>query len=51
MTNTHLAKEIFKQAAEGKSPFEGMNETQLRDYQMWNMTELEEHLLETVNDQ
>ena len=47
MTNTHLSKEIFKLAG-GNGSFAGMNETELRDYQMWNMQELQDYLLEIV---
>jgi len=45
LTNTHLSKEIFKQAAARKE-FAGMNETELRNYQMWTMEELAEYVLE-----
>mmetsp|Transcript_4528 Transcript_4528/g.3745 ORF Transcript_4528/g.3745 Transcript_4528/m.3745 type:complete len:144 (-) Transcript_4528:63-494(-) len=44
-TNTHLSKAIFKKAAE-EGGFHGMNETELRDYQMWTMDELAEFLIE-----
>ena len=47
MTNTHLSKAIFKEAAARKE-FQGMNETELRNYQMWTMEELAEYLYENV---
>mmetsp|Transcript_34259 Transcript_34259/g.30990 ORF Transcript_34259/g.30990 Transcript_34259/m.30990 type:complete len:206 (-) Transcript_34259:420-1037(-) len=43
--NTHLSKEIFKIANETGS-YNGMNEEELRDYQMWTMEELQTYLLE-----
>eukprot|EP00331_Platyophrya_macrostoma_P001747 CAMPEP_0176421250 /NCGR_PEP_ID=MMETSP0127-20121128/9062_1 /TAXON_ID=938130 /ORGANISM="Platyophrya macrostoma, Strain WH" /LENGTH=699 /DNA_ID=CAMNT_0017801945 /DNA_START=20 /DNA_END=2119 /DNA_ORIENTATION=- len=54
LTNTHLSKEIFKAVASGDSAdsgevpagVQGMNETELRDYQMWTMPQLEKHLYE-----
>ena len=48
MTNTHLSKAIFKEAANRKE-FQGMNETELRNYQMWTMEELAEYLYENVS--
>jgi len=45
-TNTHLSKEIFEKAKQEKE-YMNMTEDALREYQMWSMKELEEHLLET----
>jgi len=45
LTNTHLSQDVFKKA-EGQKEFMGMNETQLREYQLWTLPELQEYLLE-----
>ena len=45
LTNTELSHHIFNQAAQGKQ-FNGMNETELRNFQMWNLTRLQNYLLE-----
>ena len=44
LTNTELSKDAFKQAANG-TLINGMNETELRNFQMWNFTRLENYLL------
>ena len=51
LTNTELSKGIFDQVKNG-GLFNGMNETQLRDFQMWNFTQLQNYLLEKklIND-
>jgi tubulin polyglutamylase TTLL1 len=51
LTNTHLSKEVFAIAREQRE-YQGMNETELRDYQMWTMQELSDYLNEIgkVND-
>jgi tubulin polyglutamylase TTLL1 len=43
LTNTHLSKAIFKDALKGLE-FANMNETELRNYQMWTMEELAEEV-------
>jgi tubulin polyglutamylase TTLL1 len=50
-TNTHLSKELFELAKEQKE-YRGMTEAELREYQMWSMEDLSEHLNEIgkVND-
>jgi len=48
LTNTHLSKEIFDQATEDNL-YQGMNEQELRDYQMWLMEDLQNYLLKIVN--
>ncbi len=47
LTNTHLSKEIFNQTTE-ENLHQGMNEEELRDYQMWLMEDLQNYLLSTV---
>jgi len=51
LTNTHLSQDVFRNGA-GTKEFGGMNETELRDYQMWILPELQEYLLEIgkIND-
>jgi len=44
-TNTHLSKKIFKEIGEDEF-YDGMDEHELRDYQMWTMEDLQEYLLE-----
>ncbi len=34
--------------AREEDEFNGMNETELREYQMWTMEDLQDHLIETV---
>lgn len=46
LTNTELMKKSFKQAAEGEL-VNGMNETELRRFQMWNFDALHQYLIET----
>eukprot|EP00331_Platyophrya_macrostoma_P007233 CAMPEP_0176415902 /NCGR_PEP_ID=MMETSP0127-20121128/6055_1 /TAXON_ID=938130 /ORGANISM="Platyophrya macrostoma, Strain WH" /LENGTH=673 /DNA_ID=CAMNT_0017795931 /DNA_START=6 /DNA_END=2027 /DNA_ORIENTATION=- len=46
LTNTHLSKSLIKNVSEGDGTYLGMNETELKDYQMWTMPELEEYLYE-----
>jgi tubulin polyglutamylase TTLL1 len=43
LTNTHLSKEIFKEAQK-KGGYEGMTEDDLREYQMWSMEKLSDYL-------
>lgn len=45
-TNTHLSKALFKRARD-EEEFNGMNETELRDYQMWTMNDLQDYLIES----
>jgi len=45
LTNTELSKGAFKQAANG-TLINGMNETELRNFQMWNFNRLQNYLLE-----
>jgi len=45
LTNTHLSKNIFAQAKDGK--YNGKTEAELRDYQMWTLPELEDYLVES----
>jgi len=42
-----LSKALFKIARE-EDEFNGMNETELREYQMWTMEDLQEYLIDTV---
>ena len=44
LTNTELSKELWKKAAKGEKVY-GMNETELRNFQMWNLTRLQDYLL------
>jgi len=44
LTNTELSKDIFAEAAKG-GLFHGMNETELRDFQMWTFPQLQAYLL------
>ena len=44
LTNTDLSMDIIKEASKGVL-FHGMNETELRNFQMWNFTRLSNHLL------
>jgi len=44
LTNTHLAKEAFAEAGKKNTTINGMNETELRDYQMWTMDDLHQYL-------
>jgi len=46
LTNTHLSKDIFAEASEKNMTINGMNEQQLREYQMWTFEDLEEYLVE-----
>jgi len=46
LTNTELSKGAFKEAANG-TLVNGMNETELRNFQMWNFRRLHEYLMET----
>jgi len=46
LTNTELSKGAFKQAANG-TLINGMNETELRNFQMWNFNRLHNYLMET----
>ena len=46
LTNTELSKKIFEEVSKG-GLFKGMNETQLRDFQMWTFPMLRDHLLKT----
>jgi exonuclease VII small subunit len=45
LTNTHLAKDTFALAKEQNITFHGMNEQELRDYQMWTFDRLNAYLL------
>jgi len=45
LTNTHLSKDIFAEIKQRNTTLNGMNETELRDYQMWSLEDLQEHLL------
>lgn len=47
LTNTHLSKEAFELAKQ-EGGYQGMNETELRDFQMWTMPKLESYLYEAV---
>ena len=42
-TNTHLSKKVFAEARQ-----KGMNEQELRDYQMWMMEDLQNYLIKIV---
>jgi hypothetical protein len=44
LTNTHLSKDIFAEASEKNITINGMNEEQLRDYQMWTFERLATYL-------
>ena len=44
LTNTEISKKIFEKARD--DGFMGMNETELRNFQMWNFTKFQDHLLE-----
>jgi len=44
LTNTHLAQNKFNEAKAGKT-VNGMNETELMEYHLWNFTQLENYLL------
>jgi hypothetical protein len=44
LTNTHLSKDIFAEATEKNITINGMNEEQLRDYQMWTFERLADYL-------
>jgi hypothetical protein len=52
LTNTHLSKDAFAEAAEKNITIFGMNEQELRDYQMWTFERLADYLYErgTVKD-
>jgi len=45
LTNTHLSKDTFQVAKEQNITFHGMNEQELRDYQMWTFDRLNAYLL------
>lgn len=45
LTNTELSKPIFEQAAK-EGVFHGMNETELRNFQMWSLDTMQKYLLE-----
>lgn len=45
LTNTELAKKVFKQVDETGEPFMGMNSTQLREFQMRTLDQFEEWLI------
>jgi len=45
-TNTHLSKKVFAEARQNQG-YQGMNEQELRDYQMWMMEDLQDYLLKT----
>jgi len=45
LTNTHLSKDIFAEIKQRNVTLNGMNETELRDYQMWTLEDLQAHLL------
>ena len=45
LTNTDLSNEVFEEAANG-TLFNGMNETEIRYFQMWNFTRLHVYLME-----
>ena len=44
LTNTEISKKIFDKAR--NDGFMGMNETELRNFQMWNFTKFQDYLLE-----
>ena len=50
LTNTDISKKIFKEVQNGT--WNGMNETELRNFQMWNFTKLQNYLIANgkVND-
>ena len=50
-TNTHLAEDLFKYAKR-HGTWDGMTEAELRDFQTWNFTRLQNYLLEIkkIND-
>jgi len=47
LTNTHLSKEIFADAKDHNKTINGMNETELREYQMWTFEDLADYLYES----
>jgi len=47
LTNTHLAKDLFAEAAEKNITFNNMTEQELRDYQMWTFEDLAVYLYES----
>lgn len=47
LTNTHLSKDIFAEVKKLNKTLNNMNEQQLRDYQMWTLERLKDHLLES----
>jgi len=46
-TNTNLAKDIFAHADQYFN-ITGLNETEMRNFQMWSMEKLQSYLLEIV---
>ena len=44
LTNTDISKKIFKETKNGT--WNGMNETELRNFQMWNFTKLQNYLID-----
>ena len=46
-TNTNFAKDIFAHADEYQN-ITGLNETEMRNFQMWSMEKLQAYLLEKV---
>jgi len=47
LTNTHLSKEIFADAKDHNKTINGMNEMELREYQMWTFEDLADYLYES----
>jgi len=43
LTNTEISKKVFEEAKD--KGFMGMNESELRNFQMWNFSKLQDHLL------
>jgi len=47
LTNTHLSKDIFAEVTENNQTLHGMNEEELRNYQMWTFERLHQYLMES----
>jgi len=47
LTNTHLSKDIFAEVTENNQTLHGMNEEELRNYQMWTFERLHDYLYQT----
>jgi len=46
LTNTHLSKDTFAEVSEKNETLHGMNEEELRNYQMWTFERLHKYLMD-----